>query len=165
MTNNDNDNRRAAIRADLRAKVPAHTLKGLDGYVEKHEPVGDFLHAVLTDRLFAAIGRADPFNRPALHDICIYIYNELPSACWGSPEKVDKWLTWQEPDHWTRVRDLKCCVCGDMTRGRQWRGRDTGYGVCPPCARAAVVRGESDSELEQMYGVAGVHYDVHEVAK
>jgi hypothetical protein len=65
----------------LRERVPAHTIGGIDRYVEKH--IND---------LREALGRADSTNREALFDIVSYIYNECPFQCWGSPEKVGLWL-------------------------------------------------------------------------
>jgi hypothetical protein len=47
---------------------------------------------VLTNDLFGAVGQADRENRAALADICEYIYNELPSPCWGSRDIVWKWV-------------------------------------------------------------------------
>lgn len=67
-------------------------LKKLDAYAERHEPVGDFLRAVLENDLQMAVGRADTSNLYNLPAYVIYLYNEMPSACWGSPEKVAKWL-------------------------------------------------------------------------
>jgi len=61
-------------------------------YVDDRCPTGDFLYAVLSNDLFEAMGRADENNRAALFDICKYIWNELPSICWGSPEKVRAWF-------------------------------------------------------------------------
>lgn len=65
-------------------------------YVERRIPPGGFLTAVLENNLFEAFGRADLTNRHALFDITAYIYNKLPSSCWGSPEKVDNWLNGKE---------------------------------------------------------------------
>jgi hypothetical protein len=28
----------------------------------------------------------------AIRQIVIYVHNAMPSACWGSPEKVEAWL-------------------------------------------------------------------------
>lgn len=64
----------------------------LDRYANEHCPTGGFLQAVLENNLMEAMGRADDFNRVALFDICSYIYNHLPVACHGSPEKVKRWL-------------------------------------------------------------------------
>lgn len=59
---------------------------------------GDFLTAVLSNDLFEAAARADMTNRFDLWEICEYIYNELPSACWGSREKVEVWRLRREAD-------------------------------------------------------------------
>jgi len=53
--------------------------------------LGSFLTAVLSNNLTQACGRADDSNLRALPDIVRYCYNELPSDCWGSPEKVEAW--------------------------------------------------------------------------
>ncbi len=37
-------------------------------------------------------GRADDTNRGRMFDIVAFLYNEAPGACWGSREKVQKWL-------------------------------------------------------------------------
>lgn len=66
-----------------------HSLKL---YVEKKIPTGGFLEAVLSNDLCDAIGRADAENARQLKEIVVYIYNEIPSTCWGSREKVKKWL-------------------------------------------------------------------------
>ena len=39
--------------------IPVFTKEALDRYVNDRIPTGGFLHAVLTDRLFDAVGRAD----------------------------------------------------------------------------------------------------------
>ncbi len=82
----------APVAADLRAKVPAHTIGGIDRYVNQRIEPGGFLRAVFENNLSEAFGRADIENRESLFDIVAYIYNDCPSACWGSPERVQKWL-------------------------------------------------------------------------
>lgn len=49
--------------------------------------------AVLSNDLKEACGRADSFNRRILFEIVVWLYNNAPITCWGSPEKVDAWLT------------------------------------------------------------------------
>lgn len=78
--------------------IPERTLSSLKRYAEEHCPTGDFLYAVLTNDLFGAFGRADRENTFAMQDICAFIYNEIPSACWGSKEIVRKWLERKEGD-------------------------------------------------------------------
>jgi hypothetical protein len=58
------------------------------------------------------------------------------------------------------VRRLTCCCCGEVTRGRQWHNRDTGYGLCPKCADWIIGRDNmSPEEFTSCYGVRGVHFD------
>lgn len=74
-------------------RLPEHLRGGLEGYIEEKRPVGHFLTAVLTNDLFEAMSRADATSRAYLPSICEWIYNEAPSSCWGSPEKVTAWLS------------------------------------------------------------------------
>lgn len=60
----------------------------LKRYVERGIEPGGFLTAVLENDLMGAMGRADAINRANLHNICRYVYNELPSHIWGSREIV-----------------------------------------------------------------------------
>jgi hypothetical protein len=41
--------------------------------------------------LAEAFGRADEINRERLFDIVGFFYNEAPSPCWGSPQKMTEW--------------------------------------------------------------------------
>jgi|TARA_Y100000310_G_scaffold341525_1_gene440939 hypothetical protein len=72
--------------------IPAKMKAAIDDYVQLRRPVGDFLTAVLSNKLCESFGRADENNRKHLFDIVGYCYNEIPSECWGSPEKVESWL-------------------------------------------------------------------------
>jgi len=76
--------------------IPEHIKESLDAYVSERRPMGDFLCAVLENNLCESFGRADEKNRLCLFEIVSYIYNELPAPCWGSPEKVTKWLMREE---------------------------------------------------------------------
>ncbi len=66
--------------------------QALDAYAREGQAVGDFLTAVLENNLMQAFGKADAENYRDLGEICGYVYNELPSACHGSPEQVRAWL-------------------------------------------------------------------------
>lgn len=66
--------------------------ESLKRYVEYKIPTGGFLQSVLENNLFEAIARADDINRYRIHKICKYIYNKLPSNCWGSKSIVEEWL-------------------------------------------------------------------------
>ena len=72
--------------------IPLRMMPHLARYIQQHEPVGDFLTAVLCNDMKDACGRADDENLRNLPAYIAYLYNEAPSACWGSPAKVKEWL-------------------------------------------------------------------------
>jgi len=72
--------------------IPEHVMCSLCAYIEEHRHVGHFLTAVLQNDLKEAVGRADDHNLANLPAYVGYLYNEAPSSCWGSPEKVKEWL-------------------------------------------------------------------------
>ncbi len=67
-------------------------LESLKMYVDDRIPTGSFLGAVLSNDLRGAMMRADDDNLATLFHIVAYVYNEIPSECWGSPERVNAWL-------------------------------------------------------------------------
>jgi len=69
-----------------------HTLCLINEYVRRGEYPGDFLLSCLENKFVAAVTQADDLNRIAIVAIAKYIYNRIPSAAWGSREKVDRWL-------------------------------------------------------------------------
>ncbi len=73
-------------------KIPDRTMAALKRYVEHRIQPGHFLTAVLENNLMESLGRADEDNRAAIFEICMYIYNEIPGLCHGSPERVRNWL-------------------------------------------------------------------------
>ena len=72
--------------------IPDRMMPHLLRYIERHEPVGDFLTAVLENNLREACARADDENQANLPAYLGYLHNEAPGKCWGSPEKVRAWL-------------------------------------------------------------------------
>lgn len=67
------------------------------------------------------------------------------------------------------LKDLRCCICGDPTRGRQWHNRNTGYGICTSCADGPALRGFASAEettagMLRLYGVRGIHYAVDKLS-
>jgi len=77
---------------DFYSKIPEVTMGALERYANQRIRTGSFLESVLTNDLFGALGRADESNHKALRLICLYVYNEMPSSCWGSKERVETWL-------------------------------------------------------------------------
>lgn len=72
--------------------LPEHMRDGARGYVEFGLAPGGFLSAVLENNFVDAFGKADAINRASLHDWAIWLWNEAPSDCWGSREKVRAWI-------------------------------------------------------------------------
>jgi len=73
-------------------KIPITTLNAINNYVTHGIPPGRFVRAVLENRLVGAYHAADNRNLVAIPAIVSYLYNKVPSNCWGSPEAVRDWL-------------------------------------------------------------------------
>lgn len=67
-------------------------VAALRRYAEHRIPTGGFLQAVLENDLMEAFARADETSRANLFEIVCFVYNELPSNCYGSKDKVREWL-------------------------------------------------------------------------
>jgi hypothetical protein len=72
--------------------LPTHMRDGMRLYVLERVPPGGFLEAVLSNDLKSAIIRADSTNQKAIVQIVQFCMWALPIGCWGSPERVTKWL-------------------------------------------------------------------------
>lgn len=72
--------------------LPEYLRESMEDYIERGQEVGGFLYAVLTNDLSEAVGRADDVNIERIPQIVRWIYNEAPSTCWGSKEKVKAWI-------------------------------------------------------------------------
>jgi len=75
--------------------IPSYTFQSLKAYIEKHQPTGHFLAAILSNDLLGAVERADSINIRNLPAYVFYLYNEAPTICWGSKEKVERWLEYE----------------------------------------------------------------------
>ena len=70
----------------------SHAVKiGIMNYVNEGYPIGHFLTAVFSNDLFEAFSRADSQSAEGLEHLVRFIYNECPSGCHGSKEKVLEW--------------------------------------------------------------------------
>ena len=74
------------------SKIPAHMREGVRLYVEHRVKPGSFLMAVLENNFKETVGRADETNLCYLQEWAEFLRWEIPSACQGSPEKVQAWL-------------------------------------------------------------------------
>lgn len=78
--------------------IPERFKASLGRYVNDGIPTGSFLQCVLENNLFGAVQRADDEALVALPHIVGYVYNELPSGCYGSKERVTIWLRMTEAE-------------------------------------------------------------------
>jgi hypothetical protein len=73
--------------------IPAHMMEGLDRYIKYGIEPGSFLLSVLkAQSLIDVMGNADDENLHNLPAYGAYLYNKMPSAAWGSEEKVYAWM-------------------------------------------------------------------------
>jgi len=80
----------AADRLDSRGyDIPIKTVTALERYVFESRSPGSFLTAVLSNDLQMAVIYADDDNLAALKPICQFVFNRLPSVCWGSETAVE----------------------------------------------------------------------------
>lgn len=72
-------------------KCPQWAALSIQRWVDYGITPGDFLTAVLNNDLREAIFRADENSLENITHIVAYLYNCVPSVCWGSIEKVNNW--------------------------------------------------------------------------
>ena len=77
---------------------PPHVMPGLQLYINERINPGHFLTAVICNDLNGAFTRADSECMANMPAIVAYLYNEAPGTCWGSPEKMEKWLKPEESE-------------------------------------------------------------------
>lgn len=74
------------------SKCPSkHMEPGVRLYVEEGIQPGSFMRAVLANDFMGAVKRADSSNGELLREWAQFVYNYLPSDCWGSYKTVDDW--------------------------------------------------------------------------
>lgn len=74
------------------SKLPEGLQDGMKLYIEEGIRAGGFLTACLENDLVGAVNKADPDNLPRLQEIVRWIFWEIPHDCWGSPERVARWI-------------------------------------------------------------------------
>ena len=72
--------------------LPEHLRGTMHRYIDGKIKPGGFLTAVLENNLTYAICRADSINEKHMKEIVLWLCNEAPFPCWGSPAKVTAWL-------------------------------------------------------------------------
>ena len=72
--------------------IPDRMMPGITQYIEQGIRPGSFLQAVISNDLKEAIGQADDENINNLPAYVGYFYNEAPSLCWGSVQRMEGWM-------------------------------------------------------------------------
>lgn len=73
-------------------RLPDYMQGSAREYVEDGYVSGGFLRAVLENDLTKSFGYADSENKKRIEDWALWLFNDAPSACWGSKDKVDAWI-------------------------------------------------------------------------
>ncbi len=73
-------------------RLPAHMQDGARRYVEHGIKPGSFMTAVLSNDFIGAWQRADDVNTAAMHSWAMWLHNDAPRGCYGSPEHVKDWI-------------------------------------------------------------------------
>jgi len=81
----------ALAEALHRNNVPEHLHGGLERWLQHGIIPGSFLTAVLENDLKKSLELGDSRNIATLHQLVSALWQELPSAAWGSPERVNAW--------------------------------------------------------------------------
>ena len=80
----------------------------------------------------------------------------------GAKKKKETLGPYYQPMGSTPVSFLLCLYCKKQTLGRQWKGRDIGFGICPDCAARLIEQGVSPKERRNCFGDEGYHYNIKE---
>ena len=81
------------------SKLPEPFKEEVRKYVEEGIETGSFLKYILENDLFRTMMFAHLDNQECIKDVVLWIWNQLPSETYGTPDKVNKWLSgdgWQE---------------------------------------------------------------------
>ena len=72
-------------------RVPRQLREALVRYVEHGTLPGHFLRYCLKNNFVKAVCHADLESLFCLRGIALFLYNEIPQACWGSSTVVENW--------------------------------------------------------------------------
>lgn len=73
--------------------LPAQSAEAARKYIVERVRPGGFLLALFSNQLVEAYLRADELNLAAMPAWVKFLTNEAPFTCWGSPQKVQDWLS------------------------------------------------------------------------
>lgn len=97
----------------IESHLPERFEHAMVGWLRYGQQPGHFLTAVLCNDLREAFSRADDDSVNELPGIMAWLYNWVPSCCWGSVAKVDAWEALPQEE---RDRVLALAHLDDRTR-------------------------------------------------
>ena len=72
--------------------IPDDMIDAIKLYIYHGINPGDFLTAVISNDLRVALRKGSNENIANLPAFLAYFYNEAPENCWGSQEKMRRWI-------------------------------------------------------------------------
>ncbi len=72
--------------------LPFHMQEGMQAYLERGRPTGDFLFHILSNNFVGAAYHADDINQHRLYSYRSFLYSQCHPDAWGSEEKVFTWI-------------------------------------------------------------------------
>ncbi len=76
----------------IKHQLPDYMWHGIEDWIVKAQPPGDFLCGVIQDSLFRAAHHADRTNKNLLKHYAEFFYNAMPVGSYGSTKQMNKWL-------------------------------------------------------------------------
>ena len=73
--------------------IPEHMMEAIKRYVDHGIEPGSFLASVICNDLAGAFMNADHINKEIIGEYVQHFYNDEPSACWGSPARMEEWIS------------------------------------------------------------------------
>ena len=79
------------VDKDLKRVAP-EAQESLVAYVNKGRPLGDFLRAVIMDKLMETLTRADDRNIHLLKEIGLWVYWNVPTLARYTQDNYERWI-------------------------------------------------------------------------
>jgi hypothetical protein len=73
-------------------RLPEHMREGARRYIEKGIKGGSFMTAVFSNDFMGAYRKADDDNTAAMREWAMFLHNDAPRGCYGSPQHVKDWV-------------------------------------------------------------------------
>lgn len=84
--------------------IDADMMEGVRNYIDHGIEPGSFLSAVICNNLRAAVESADHRNIGNIPAFVGYFYNDAPSRCWGSSDKMIAWMAAKAVERSERIK-------------------------------------------------------------